>query len=151
MLVQFLTRTITTTDGSAFHFCTIRQALRQTLQWSESCSVVLTLCDPMDYTVHRILPARINTGVCSLSLFRGNLHNPGIKPRSPSLQPYSLPAEPQGKPNNTGVGSLSLLQQIFPTQELNQGLLHCRQIPYQLSYQRWLKFTFVRPGWIAHR
>ena len=36
---------------------------------------------------------------------------------------------------NTGVGSLSLLQQIFPTQELNWGLLHCRQILYQLSYQ----------------
>ena len=33
---------------------------------------------------------------------------------------------------NTGVGSLSLLQQIFPTQELNQGLLHCRKILYQL-------------------
>ena len=47
----------------------------------------------------------------------------------------SLSAEPQGKPKNTGVGSLSLLQRIFPTQELNQGLLHCRQIHYQLSYQ----------------
>ena len=45
------------------------------------------------------------------------------------------PAEPQGKPKNTGVGSLSLLQGIFPTQESNQGLLHCRQILYQLSYQ----------------
>ena len=33
------------------------------------------------------------------------------------------------------MGSLSLLQGIFLTQELNQGLLHCRQIPYQLSYQ----------------
>ena len=33
------------------------------------------------------------------------------------------------------MGSLSLLQKIFPTQELNQGLLHCRQILYQLSYQ----------------
>ena len=32
-------------------------------------------------------------------------------------------------------GSLSLLQQIFPTQESNQCLLHCRQILYQLSYQ----------------
>ena len=31
--------------------------------------------------------------------------------------------------------SLSLLQSIFPTQESNQGLLHCRQILYQLSYQ----------------
>ena len=40
-----------------------------------------------------------------------------------------------GKPKNTGVGSLSLLQWIFPTQESNQGLLHCRQILYQLSCQ----------------
>ena len=36
---------------------------------------------------------------------------------------------------NTGVGSLTLLQGIFPTQESNQGLLHCRQILYQLSHQ----------------
>ena len=36
---------------------------------------------------------------------------------------------------NTGVGSLSLLQGILPTQELNRGLLHCRRILYQLSYQ----------------
>ena len=34
----------------------------------------------------------------------------------------------------SGVSSLSLLWQISPTQELNQGLLHCRQILYQLSY-----------------
>ena len=54
----------------------------------------------------------------------GDLPNPGIKPRSSALQVDSLPAEPQGKPKNTGVGSLSLLQQIFLTQELNQGLLH---------------------------
>ena len=49
----------------------------------------------------------------------GDLPNPGIEPRSPALQADSLPAEPQGKPKNTGVGSLSLLQGIFPTQELN--------------------------------
>ena len=35
---------------------------------------------------------------------------------------------------NTEVGSLSLLQGIFPTQGSNRGLLHCRQILYQLSY-----------------
>ena len=34
---------------------------------------------------------------------------------------------------NTGVGCHALLQGIFLTQELNQGLLHCRWIPYQLS------------------
>ena len=37
--------------------------------------------------------------------------------------------------HNTGVGSLSLLQGIFPTQGLNPGLLHCRQILYQLSHR----------------
>ena len=36
---------------------------------------------------------------------------------------------------NTGEGSLSLLQEIFPTQESDRGLLHCRRILYQLSYQ----------------
>ena len=65
----------------------------------------------------------------------GDLPNPGIETRSPTLQADSLPAKPQGKPENTGVGSLSLLQHIFPTQELNQGHLHYRQILYQLSYQ----------------
>ena len=42
----------------------------------------------------------------------GDLPNPGIEPRSPELQVDALPAEPQGKPQNTGVGSLSLLQGI---------------------------------------
>ena len=36
---------------------------------------------------------------------------------------------------NTGVGSLSLLQGIFPTQGSNPGLPHCRRILYQLSYE----------------
>ena len=63
-----------------------------------------------------------------------DLPNPGIEPRSPALQADSLPAEPQGKPKNTGVGSLSLLQWIVLTQESNRGLLHCRQTLYQLSY-----------------
>ena len=53
----------------------------------------------------------------------GDLPNPQIKP---ALHADSLPAEPQAKPKNTRVGSLSHLQQIFPTQESNWGLLHCR-------------------------
>ena len=62
-------------------------------------------------------------------------------------QMSSCAHEPQGKPKNTGVGSLSLLQWIFPTQESNLYLLHCRQILYQLSYQRspgcWIQFSSV--------
>ena len=65
----------------------------------------------------------------------GDLPNPGIEPRSPALQADSLPAEPQGKTKDTGVGSLSLLQGIFVTQESNWGLLRCRWILYQLSHQ----------------
>ena len=99
------------------------------MEWKKSLTHV-----PMDYTVQGILLGQ-NTGVGSLSLLQGILSNPGIKLRSPTLQADSLPAEPQGKPKNTGVGSLSILQPIFLTQELNQRLLHCRQILYQLSYE----------------
>ena len=64
----------------------------------------------------------------------GDLQNLRTEPRSPALLD-SLPTELPGKPKNTGMGSLSLLQGIFLTQELNWGLLHCRQILYQLSYE----------------
>ena len=94
----------------------------------------------------------------------GDLANPGMESRSPTLQADSLPGEPQGKPKNTGVGSLSLLQGIFLTRESNQCLLHCRQILYQLSYQiyRWdtlclsgekdLRMIWLRHcwGWWSH-
>ena len=92
-----------------------------------------TLCDPMDYIIHGILQIRILAWVAFSS--PEDLHNPGIKPRPPALQVNSLPAEPQRKPKNTGVGNLSLLQWIFQTQESNWGLLHCKRILYQLSYQ----------------
>ena len=82
----------------------------------------------MGYTVHGILQARILEWVAFP--FSRDLPKPGIELRSPTWQADSLPAEP--KPKNTGVGSLYLLQQIFPTQESTWGL---RQILYQLSYQ----------------
>ena len=68
-----------------------------------------------------------------------------IEPRSPALQADSLPAKSQGKPKNTGVGNLSLLQGIFPTQELNQDLLQYRRILYQLSYQGGPSLTLLQP------
>ena len=55
---------------------------------------------------------------------------------------------------NTGVGSLSLLQRIFPTQESNWGLLYCRWILYPLNYQEspiWpgLNAKVVLPRWLV--
>ena len=55
---------------------------------------------------------------------------------SNSLQPHGLYSPWNSPGQNTGVGSLSLLQGIIPTQGSNPGLPHCRQIIYQLSYQR---------------
>ena len=54
---------------------------------------------------------------------------------SDSLQPHGLYSPWNSLGQNTGVGSLSLLQRIFPTQESNPGLLHCRWILYQLSHK----------------
>ena len=97
-----------------------------------------TLCNPRESSlpgssVHGILQARISEWVVIPS--PGDLPNPGTEPRPLALQVNSLLSEPPGKPMNAGVGRLSLLQGIFPTQELNQGLLHCKQILYQLSCQ----------------
>ena len=120
-----------------------------------------TLRDPMDSTVqHLIIPcpslwqslSRVRLFATSWTIQSmefsrpkywsgepspspGDLPNSGMKPSSPALWADSLPAEPQGKPKNTGMGRLSLCQWIFLTQELNRGLLHCRRILYQLSYE----------------
>ena len=50
-----------------------------------------------------------------------------------SLRPCGLYSLWNSPGQNTGVGSFSLLQEIFPTQVLNPSLPHCRQILYQLS------------------
>ena len=67
---------------------------------------------------------------------------------SSSLQPHGLHS-PQNSPGqNTGVGSLSLLQGIFPTQGSSPGLPHCRRIIYQLSHKgsprilEWVAYPF---------
>ena len=58
---------------------------------TQSC---LTLCDPMDYTVHGILQARMLDWVVFPFPFFRDLPNSGIEPRAPTLQADSLPAEP---------------------------------------------------------
>ena len=85
---------------------------------AQSCP---TLCDPVDYTVHGSLQARILEWVAFP--FSRDLPNPGIEPRSPALQADSLPAELSGKPfyKNRGVyrqqstssGSVTIIQLFF--------------------------------------
>ena len=65
---------------------------------------------------------------------------------SDSLQPYGLYSPWNSPGQNTGVGSLSLLQGIIPIQGSNPGLLHCRQILYQLNHQGSPRILM----WVAH-
>ena len=110
-------------------------SLESEVKVRQSCP---TLGDCMGYTVHGILQARILEWVAFP--FSSRSSRPRNRTRVFCIAGgFFLPAEPQGKPKNTEVGSLSFLQGIFPTQESNQGLLHCRRILYQLSYQRSLK------------
>ena len=84
------------------------------MEVAQSCP---TICDPMDYIVHGILQARILEWVAfPFSRVSSQLRD---QTQVSCMQVDSLPAEPLGKPKNTGVGSLSLLQGIFLTQESN--------------------------------
>ena len=91
------------------------------------------LWDPMDYIVHGILQARI------LEWVAFPFSRVSSQPRDQTQVSHNaggfFTSWATGKPKNTGVSSLSLLQGIFLTQESNRGLLHCRQILYQLSYE----------------
>ena len=114
-------------------------------EWvSESCSVVsnsvtawIVACQAplfMKYSsVHGILQARILKCV-AIPSSKGSSQSRDWTQVSLIISGF-LPSEPLGKLKNTGVGSLSLLQWIFPTQELNWSLLNCRRMLYLLSYQ----------------
>ena len=113
----------------------------------------LTLCDPIDGSLlGSTVPGIFQARICEWPAiaFSRDLPHPGTESRSPALQADSFPAELQEKCKNTGVGSLSLLQGIFLTQESNRGLLHCRRILYQLSHQgsprilEWAAYPFSR-------
>ena len=110
-----------------------RKIIELYINKSESHSVVSSSLHPMNYTVLGILQARILEWV-AFPFSRGS-SQPKYRTQVSHIAGGSLPAEAQGKPKNTGVGSLSLLQRIFLTQELNRSLLHCWQILHQLSYQ----------------
>ena len=78
---------------------------------TQSC---LALCDPMEYSppgssVHGISQQEYWSGLpCPPPV---DLPNPGIELRSSAFQVDSLPSEPPGKPKNTRIGTLSLLQE----------------------------------------
>ena len=112
---------------------------------------------PSGSSVHGSLLARILEWGAIFS--PGYFPTQGIESSSPALADGFFTTEPPGKPpktpwnspgQNTAVGSYSLLQGIYPNQGSNSGLLHCRQILYQLSHQgspripKWAAYPFSR-------
>ena len=104
--------------------------LYQYVKVPESCS---TLCDPMDCTIHGIFQGRILEWV-AFPVSRGS-SQPRDWTQVSRIAGRFFTSWATREAKNIGVGSLSLLQQIFPTQKLNRGLLHYRRILYQLSHQ----------------
>ena len=89
---------------------------------------------PLGSSVHGDSSGK-NTGLGCHALLQGIFPTEALNLRSLSLQVESLLSEPPGKSKNARVGNLSLLQDVFLTQELNRGPLLCRRIHYHLSYQ----------------
>ena len=84
---------------------------------------------------------------CIISLVESESESRSVM--SDSLWPHGL-YKPWNSPGqNTGVGILSLLQKIFPTQGSSPGLPHCRRILYQLSHKgsprmlEWVAYLFT--------
>ena len=107
---------------------------RYKYEWSEIKNPIMLY---LNISVHGILQARILEWV-AFPFSRGSSQPRDRTQVSCMAGGFFTSWATKRKPKNTRVDSLSLLQQIFPTQESNQGLLHCKRILrilYQLSYQ----------------
>ena len=113
---------------------TIHKWLRYVVIVVQSLSCCLIICDPMDCSTpgsSTSLKWSKNRSVVSDSLQSHGLYSP-----------WNSPGQ------NTGVGSLSFLRGIFPTQGSNPRLPYCRLILYQLSHQgsprilKWVAYPF---------
>ena len=127
--------------SSSFFFSNQYLSIYQVTQISISISLVTqscpTLCGPMDcskpsFPVHSQLPELAQIMSIELVMPSNNLNFCCPLLLLPSIFPSICLFQCPGK--NTGVGCHFLLQGVFLTQESNPGLLHCRQVLYQLSY-----------------
>ena len=79
-------------------------------------------------------PRSLEEKLLNMTLKEGVSESASHSVMSDSLRPHGLYSPWNSPGQNTGVGSPLLLQEIFPTQGSNPGLLHCRWILHQLSY-----------------
>ena len=101
---------------------------------------------PMGYSPwgRRVSDTTVHT---SSRIVKSETESPSVM--SDSLRPHGIYSPWNSPDQNTGAGSLSFLQGIFPTNRLNPGLPHCRRILYQLSHKRSPKQTQPSSGALA--
>ena len=112
------------------------------MQFERAClCVCMLIYFVLNFTVFKLKAADVNIKVESKSC--------SVVSNS-CIQPHELYSPWNSSGQNTGVGNLSLLQGIFPTQGLNPGLPHCGWILYQLSHKgsprtlEWVAYSFSR-------
>ena len=110
--------------------------VKQKLRWSDPetglVTTVLQCFSSMCYCVEKIESIM---GKKEKSIISVKSESESLSVMSDSLRPHGLYSPWNSSGQNTGVGSLSLLQGIFPSQGSNPGLPHGRQILYQLSHK----------------
>ena len=114
------------------HQITRKENKRRRKEQSESCSVMSNSLQPYGLYSPWNSPGQ-NTEGGSYSLLQG-ISQPKDQTQVSHIAGRFFTSWATREAQEYWSGSLSLLQWIFPTQELNPGLLHCRQILYQLSY-----------------
>ena len=110
------------------------------------CPGVCPISCPLNLWCHLTISSSVTIFFCLWQAkYNSKIHSPGKNTGegesesrpvlSHSVQPHGLYSPWNFPEQNTGVGSCSLLQGLFPTQGSNPGLPHCRQILYQLSHK----------------
>ena len=123
----------THTPGAQIYTVEI-QLIKQTTSIYETPIMSSIFCSVFDRNVYNVLVAdqmkAISLNKCGCAKFTSVVSD-SLRPHG--LQPTRLlcPWDSPGK--NTRVGCHALLQGVFPNQELNPGLLHCRKVLYPLS------------------
>ena len=130
----FLMQGWTQSSALAGRFFTVEPPGKPTFCYYSVTKSSLTLCSPMDCSM-TVSSVFHYLRVCSNSCPLSENESESCSTVSDSLWPHGLCSSWNSPGQNTGVGSLFLLQGVFAAQGSNPGLPHCRQILYQLSHK----------------
>ena len=113
-------------------YCVCSQSTSFCVKWNKSQDKVVTFI--FGDVQEAVIPHGLLCAVLSRSVTSDSSQPHGLCPPVHVISSGHSPIHGDSPGKNTGVSYHAFLQGIFPTQELNPGLLHCRQILYHLSH-----------------